>query len=346
MKKITYVLITALILSLCLGITSFAMPTENSSSTNTVKFSEDFRTMYYKDYEFHQKNVIGFHTYVLVDYEDYEDYEIAEFYADSVTIEENWVSIADGTHYTNYELSDSQKNTVDYVEIFGDDIIVNVTVYYKDGTSLMLDLLRDEYMDDYEALKSGKYDNYQIEYDWPEDNTVNVTKEILTQNPAETINIDDYNIYDYQNIYLHNQDGTLSFTPGYLVTLDESNYYLDLNENNIKDEEAFYEVFGLRSKFTLHKITDDAVLEDIRLAEEAYYEDDYGYLYNDKLANTISFFFLIVIFGIIPGIIFVISLVFAIIKKKTYRKLLFATSFFTLAEIIVFIIFMVITNFK
>jgi hypothetical protein len=344
MKKITYAIITALILSLCLGITSFA------ADKPVATFSEDFREMYFNDFTYYQRDITGFSTNYEVDYElNYT--EVYEY--DAETGEDVLVSVGneyydkDNPFFADYKLSKSQEKIVDTVEILGDKIIVNITVHYKDSTTFSVDLIHEDYLDEYDALKSGKSNNFTIEYDWPDDNIVLVSKEILTENAAEKINVrSSESIYDFQSIYCNSEDGMLIYAPGIMMTFDDKYYYLDYAENKFADEETFWMELDYDSEFIFHEITDETVVQNIKLAEEAYYADDYGYLYNDELANDVSYFFLIIIFGVIPGIIFVITLVFAFIKKKTYRKLLFTASFLTLAEIIVFIFFMVVSNYK
>lgn len=344
MKKIRYIIITTFILSLCLAFTSFA------AEKPTVTFSEDFKTMYFDDYTYYQRDLNGFESAIDIEYicypEEHYEYD-AEIGQDVlVSVENNYIDEGNPV-YAEYKLSATQEKTVKSIDIAGDDIIVYITVYYKDGTSLTVDLLREDYIDDYEALKEGKSDNYLIEYGWPEDNYVKVTKDNLIENEATEIKLD-YYLYDFQYIYITSEDEVLTYTPGYMYTIENEYYYLDFEENDIHgvDYEFFYSVEESGITVKLHKITDEKVLENIKIAEEKYYDDDLGFIYDDELASNISYVFLIIIFGVIPGIIFVVTFVFAIIKKKTYRRLLFTASFFTLAEIIVFIIFMIIANYK
>lgn len=344
MKKFIYVIITVLILSISLSVTSFAAGTEkNTESFYFATFSDDFRTMYYKGYEYHQKNLKHFDTYIAKDIsiDSYEfDEAQASVFADSILSDTKYIG------NVSYELSDSQKETVESVMIDGTDIIVYLTVNYKDGTAYSLDLLREDYTDDYNALSTGANDDYEIDFEWPEGNTVNTNKSKLTQNKSESISINQFDNFEYYLVYLHSEDRYLSYTAGVVLSDDDKYYFIDNAENNASAYVDIYEFMWMSSEKVVHEITDEELLAEIKAAEEEYYADEYGYLENDKLANTISYFFLVLLFGVIPGIAFIVSLIFAIIKKKTYRKLLFAVSFFTLAEIIVFIIFMIVANYK
>ncbi len=353
MKKFICLIVTVLILSLGLSVTSFATGTvvvdkvqdvtpalrENAP---VITFSDDFKTLYYNNHTYHQKNLASFQSYIGADwdvdpyyYEDYDDVISTDDY--------DIISFAD------YSLTEEQEKRVKSVNVSGDDIIVNLIVYYKDGTILSLDLLREDYLDEYDKLATEKFSKYEIDFEYPSENVVNVDRKYLFENEKELIETKDYFDYMCQNVYVHTDDGALSYQPGLLFILDDDYYYLSYEENNILPDYQ-YSYYGLfledYTTLYVHKITNEDLISQLKSAEQAYYEDDFGYLENDELANSVSYFFLILLFGVVPGVAFVVSLVFAIIKKKTYRKLLFTVCGFTLAEIITFIIFMVLISTK
>lgn len=353
MKKFIYVVITVLILSIGLNVTSFATATvvvDKAEGTFSIKrenapvitFSDDFRTLYYNGYTYYQKDLALFESYIGTDYETdayyYEDY-------DDVISTDDY----DLIYYADYELTEKQEKTVKSVDVSGDGVIVYLTVYYKDGTSLSLDLLREDYLDDYDNLLSEKYTNYEVDFEYPDGNIVKVDREVLFENEKQTVNSEEfYNDYMTEYVYLHSDDGVLSYQPGLVVSLGDDFYYFSYEENNMYPdyEYGFFDLYWSESDMYVHKITNEQVVAELQEAEQAYYEDDFGVFENDELANSISYFFLILIFGVVPGIAFIVSLIFAIIKKKTYRKLLFTVCGFTLAEIITFIIFMVLISTK
>ncbi len=338
MKKFTYIIITALILSLTMGIASFA------AEKPVITFTEDFKTMYFNDYEYYQMDLTGFESNVSFTYDEYysEIYEYdPELGQDVLVSVENEYYNEENPAFANYKLSEAQKKTVSTIDIYGDEIIALVDVHFKDGGKYSLTLLREDYVDDYNSLKSNESNQYKIEYSWPEDNYVNATKNQLLTGKTKEIDPLEY-LYDYEYVYINSEDGMLTYTPGLLWILDDTYYYVSYEENKITNEDDLF----MMDKVILHEITDETVVEALKVAEDKYYADDYGYLYDDDLAHEISYVVLVTIFGVIPGFICLITFVFAFIKKKTYRKLLFATSAFLLLEIIVFAIFMVTTNFK
>lgn len=351
MKKFIYVVVTVLILSLSLSVVSFAATSVTvednkifkSEHAPVITFSDDFKTLYYNGHTYYQKDLSMFESYIVTDY--YPDADYYEDYDDVISTDDY-----DVIYFADYKLTEEQEKYVSSVDVSGDDIIVFLTVRYKDGTSLSLELLRDDYLDDYEKLTAEKFNKYEIDFEYPYENVVNVDRKFLFENEKELINVESYR-YDYLcfNVYIHTDDGTLSYYPGLLYILDDEFYYFSFEENNVEPDYD-YSYYGIDlenfSEVYVHKITNEDIITQLKEAEQTYYEDDFGIFENDELANSISYFFLTLIFGVVPGIVFVVSLVFAIIKKKTYRKLLFAVCGFTLAEIITFIIFMIVASIK
>ncbi len=350
MKKFIYVIVTALILSLCLGVTSFATGTtdvaDDSATTPPVMtFSEDFQIMYYDGYEYHQKDLRLFET----------GYS-SEFDASAFNIDNFNDIMSAGDYYdlynVGYELTNTQKELVEsiYVDTFASfsDISATVEITYKNGTYLTVSYLREDYIDDYEKFLNGDYTEIVIDFFWPEENVIITSKNLLMTGNTKEISVDDfwYHSMDF-GVYVKTDDGALSYGIGQVLEMNGTYYYFDHNENDVNIySEYFVEPNTKNDTVILREITDEALIAEIDAAMEAYYEDDFGYLYNDELANTISYFFLILLFGVIPGIIFIVTFIFAIIKKGKYRKLLFTASFFTLAEIITFIGFMIVASIK
>lgn len=341
MKKFIYVIITVLILSLCLGVTSFATGTtdvadDSAGSPPVMTFSEDFQIMYYDGYEYYQKDLRMVET-------GYSDaYDTGDFYIDDFY----------GLSNADYELTNTQKELVDniYIDMFTtfSDIATTVEITYKNGTCLTISYLREDYVDDYEKFLNGDFSEIEINFLWPERNVIKTNKNLLMTSKTKEISTEDfwYNSMDFA-VYVATDDGALSYEIGQIVEITGTYYYLDYNENNVTIHTDFMEEKDTQNDTViLREITDEALIAEIDTAMEAFYSDDYGYLYNDELANAISYFFLILLFGVVPGIVFLVTFIFAFIKKGKYRKLLFTASFFTLAEIITFIAFMIVASIK
>lgn len=346
MKKLISIFISVLIAAIGLSVTSMAttvntlVPNPEAENENqpVVTFSEDFKTVYYDDYEYVQKDLSMFISNVGSDYEIgyYEDYD--------GVVSTNDIMLPE---WADYELSETQKETVYSVEIYGDDIILNVSLNYRDGTYYSYHVLRTDYLDDYDKLLKTKGGVYTLDFEYPEDNVINIDYDILYENEPKHININNLMAYEeYFEVYVHSDDGKLSYNPGMIIIAGDEYYYLDYEESGASLYLDFLEFYYSEEGFDAYPITDEATVAAIKEGQQLYYEDDYGYMYNDELADSISYFFLIMLFGIIPAIICIITFVFAILRKKTYRKLLFGASAFCLAEIIAFIIFLVVANLK
>ncbi|MBE6802205.1 MAG: hypothetical protein E7530_04925 [Ruminococcaceae bacterium] len=346
MKKLISIFISVLIAAIGLSVTSIATsvstlvpnPGPENVKQPVVTFSDDFKTVYYDDYEYVQKDLSMFISNVDSDYEIgyYEDYD-GVVSTDDIMLPQ----------WAEYELSETQKETVHSVEIYGDDIILNVSINYRDGTYYSYDVLRTDYLDDYDKLLTTKGDVYTLHFDYPENNEVDIDCDILFENEPKHITPSAFTSYDeYYEIYVSSDDGKLSFNPGMIIICGDEYYYLDYEESGASLYLDFLEFYYSEEGFDAYPITDEATVAAIKEGQQLYYEDDYGYLQNDELADSISYFFLIMLFGVVPGCVCVVSFVYAIIKKKTYRKLLFGASAFCLAEIVAFIIFLIVANIK
>lgn len=342
MKKFIRIIITALILCIFLSVTSLATSIprpypEGDGDQPVVTFSDDFKTVYYNGYEFVQKNLSDFVSNINVDYEfDYYNGDVVVGTSDMMFPE-----------FAEYELTEEQQKIIHDVYIYGDDVILDIELNYRDGTFYSYEVIRTDYLDEYEKLLSAKGDVYTLDFEYPEDNVINIDCDILYENEPKHININSLMAYEeYFEVYVHSEDGKLSYNPGMVIIAGGECYYLDYAESGASLYLDFYEFYYNAAGFEAYPITDEATVDAILEGLELYYEDDYGYLQNDELADSISYFFLIMLFGIIPGFICVISFVYAIIKKKTYRKLLFGVSAFCLAEIIAFVIFLVVSSIK
>ena len=354
MKKIIRIIATALILcvflsvtSLATSVTTIAQPENQTIDTQSyITFSDDFKTVYYKEYQYVQRDLSMFMSNIASDYavDFYDDFDL-EYYGDSysgMVVNDMLVP-----QLADYKLTEEQQKIVSSVDIYGDDIILDIEISYKDGTFYSFATIRTDYLDEYERLLNSKGDVYTLQFDYPEDNKVDIDCDILFANKPEHLNPNDvFTYYDSYDVYVHSADGKLSYNPGMVIIVDEKCYYLDYAESGASEYVDIYEFYWSEDGFDAYPITDEATVNAILEGQQLYFDDDYGYLQNNKLADSVSYFFLIMLFGVVPGIIFIVALVFAIIKKKTYRKLLFGVSGFCLAEIIAFIIFLVVASIK
>lgn len=283
MKKILTVIISTLLLFSCLGFASFA-------AESSVTISEDYQKLYRNGDSYSRVDT------TMLEIESYMPLgEQIEF---SLTQQETIKSInLDTNEYEN---------------------IICADITFRDGASLSVDFLRDDYAEAYQALVNGQDGQYIIDFLYPEGNIVK-TEHTSLFGASCTLSADDYNYCEYYNVSAKYTDGKLSAIKGALLIIDEKYYYVDYAEAGVLNWSDFtpYEYLTLPA----HEITDTGLVQNIKDAEELYYADDLGFLYDDHFTESISAVFLIIIFAIIPFALFVTFLILAIRAKSIYKKM-------------------------
>ena len=299
MKKWISVLITTMLLLSCLGMTAFA---KKASAT----ISDDFQKLYLDGNSYSR-----FDTSML-------EIEYYETLNETVT------------------LSAVQQETVKSVILDGNEYrnIISATISYKDGATLSVEFLRDDYLNTYEAIINGENNKYIIDFEWPEGNTVTAKKTSLLGNSV-TLSATQLEWCDYYKITVQSIDGYLTVQKGALIIINDQYYYVDFSEAGIENWEYFapYDF----SELSAYKISDASLCDEIKEAEDAYYADDMGFLFDDDFTETISTVFLIFAFAFIPLVIFVVFLFLAFRSKTVYRKLFTTICILSVTELTVFV---------
>lgn len=347
MKKLLSVIFAVVLIFSCFAVSAFAedMPivdfevVEDKDIYDTynfpiydeqpiIKFSDDFTKLYVDDESFSRADLSMLST---------------DFGYTVITTRERDLS-SKGSAYL--ELTDAQKNAVTniYIETNLETTMYRIEFYYGDGSSLCVYFLKDTLFEDYEKIISGNADKYLIDFQWPDGNIVTATK---NQIKGEIVNLSEEEIYlstdDFFYVDMANENLTLSSYSGIVCLMDDAYYYIDYKENNIEEAHFLYgEEPDADVIVKLHKITDEALNTEFQLALEKYYSDDYGIFYDDDASETISAIFLIITFGVLPFVVFIIFLIKAIRGKGVYKKLYGTVSALCIAEVIVFVILAVI----
>lgn len=317
MKKIMTFLLVA-ILSFSLGLTSLA-------TDNVVTFSEDFLKLYCNGYVYSRVDASKIeynYDNVVAEIEGYTD-------ADGVVI------YNDKMQYNIYEhmLSDTQSEIVESVELSSNSqgTIIDAIIYYYDGASLSVTYLRDDYIEEYKKVTQGKCENYLVDFFYPEGNTINLDREVLTEGPKTEVTND-----MSFTVYAAASDNSFRASVGEIISHNDRYYFLDYSEIGAESESDFYENYNIDS-LPVYEITDETAVAMLTSAEENFYDDDFGFLYDDELSTGISKVFFTIVFGGIPAAATIVSLIFAIKSKKLYKKLCFATSALATCSLGIFI---------
>lgn len=332
MKKYLVLFISVIILSLSLCIPSFA------SNKRVITLSDDYKYMYYNGA-----------TYVRADASmlRFTDRDLLEF-KESENVTDSIVESSEGvytyTAYDNYQdyykimLTEEQNKAIKMVEVTNsshDEVIFFIIIYFCDGSELHLDFILEDLIEDYNMVISGNTKEYQIDFIWPDDNSITVDKDKFYIGNKTTIDCWDYE-YNY-SIYASSPTDSFDAEIGMILKIENSYYFYSFIESDIKSSLDFYNM-NSDKKIKVIELADEELINKIKIGEEKRLNDEFGYLYNDELTETVSKIFFIIVFAIAPAVVCIVTFILALKSKKAlYKKLLFATSGISVAEIITFI---------
>ncbi len=320
MKKIFPILIAILILSSVLTLPCFA-------SDNFVTFSEDLQHLYYEGYTYSRVDTS------FIDYSYGEDgyYSYYDFYDEEAEKKYHDKFVND----IDIKLSDKQKKEITHLSIEATEknSLICTEIYFADGVTMFVDFMRDDLKAKYDAYRRGEVNEYTINFMWPEGNSISVSKEEFYSDNKVPINFAEVETYD---VIVDSGASDFDIFVGVLISQNDKYYYFNYIENGVL-QPSDIEIYDIKNKFA-YEITNPELIKQIKTCEEKYFEDGLGYVYNDELTESVSKIFYILLFVLIPAIIFTVSLIFALKSKKPlYKKLLFAICGISVAVIVVFI---------
>lgn len=301
MKKFISFIIALIVLSSCIGITSFA-------ASYDVTLSEDFSELYSAG-----------KTYSMVDASKFQIYH-----------EDSQKQVV---------LSNSQKETVRdvFLETAANEIFFFADIKYKNGITLSISYLDNDYMDEYSKIINGDVENYTIDFYYPEGNIIEAKKEILFDyGNSVTLTSKDIDFSDTYDVYIGKEHDLLKIVAGVILVNDDDCFYVDFEEAGLTADE-WYSIYDY-PHVKAHKIKDEALLDKIYDAQDRYYRDDLGFFYDDDFTESISTALIIFVFAVIPLALFILFLILAILSKTVYKKLFTVICALSAAELTVFAI--------
>ena len=333
MKKILSIALAVLMLSLGLIVTASAVPppVPSKEDVKLATFSEDFQNMFIEGTMYSRANTSNIYYYEPIVYDEFEE----SYVYDDVDI----------GGLVETKLSNEQKKTVDDVGVYTYDsfgAMYEVEIYYKDGSSLTASYLLVDLMKEYNRLINNDFDEFYVDFGWPEGNMVALNKDLLTSEQTREFDFWEYD--DSFSVEGAVKGGSLRYYYGEIRYINKEYYFYDpkLNEEaeQYLNSDTFYDDYSYEAEpnVTLSLITDPSTKAALDEALKKYYEDDMGYIYNDELLEGVSKVFLTILFGVIPFGAFITFLVFTIkAKKKTYKKIYLTGCIVSLAEVATFI---------
>lgn len=299
MKKYLICIITSILLFSCLGMTAFA---DETAST----ISDDYQTVYLNGKTYSRFNASLIET-------EYDTYDVTP------------------------ELTDAQQENITNISIMANESesLLSVDIDFKDGSTLSANFMRDDYRKNYDELIKNPNTPYIIDFEWPEGNQVTGSKSLFTANPVVLAQRSLNRSASYHVLMNIIEDDTRIYK-GSLLIVDDHYYYVDYEEIGVTNPYFFlpYEYTELPA----YEITDPDLVAEIIAGEDAYYDDDFGFFYDDDLTKTISTVFLILIFAVVPAVILILFLILAIRTKTIYRKLFAAICGCAGLELVIFAI--------
>ena len=329
MKKILSIALAVLMLSLSLIVTASAVPPPAPSKEDVklATFSEDFQNMFIEGTMYTRANTSNI------------------YYYEPIVSEESYIydDVIDVGGLNKVKLSNEQKKTVDYVSVYTYDsfgAMYEVEIYYKDGSSLTASYLLVDLMKEYNRLTNNDFDEFYVDFGWPEGNMVALNKDLLTSEQTREFDFWEYD--DSFSVEGAVKGGSLRYYYGEIRYINKEYYFFDpIINKEVEDflnSDAYIYGNATEPKVKLSLITDPATKAALDEALKKYYEDDMGYIYNDELLEGVSKVFLTILFGVIPFGAFITFLVFTIkAKKKTYKKIYLTGCIVSLAEVATFI---------
>lgn len=269
----------------------------------------------------------------------------AEFNADFTKIEcgGNSYSVIDSELLDEYgleysytvNLTKEQQKTVSRLELNFDYkyAIIDAVYNLRSGMRISALYLNDKYLSDYVALKQGEIKDAEINFIYPEDNNLKIELQKLKQNKTVKY-MDGENVQTFP-VRVKGEKCKYDFKTGFLVVSDENYYYIDSAETNVKSESVFYD--NLDQKYEVYVIKNP---ETLAILKDCYkkYSSDYEIFNDTEFAKIFSKVLSIIVFGIIPLAVLIVSLILGLKSKTEYRKMLLLLSGLSLVEIIVYII--------
>lgn len=239
-----------------------------------------------------------------------------------------------------FDLTATQKETVEKIdaEINHQGNIISATYTFKNGSILSTYYLHEDFLEEYNTVKSDDWNLCEIDFIYPEDNTLSISKDKLL---GESYNLfmAEVDIDNWFDVDAVSKDKSFRVTKGILIDTDEEYYYLDFKTAGITYSDLDLEKYD---HLPVYKITDTEVKKQIDEAIYEFYADDYGFLNDDKTTGKISDIVLVTIFLILPFAVFVLFFVLALRSKTKYKKFFRTIYILALILTLVFIILAII----
>ena len=300
MKKILSCFLLLLILVSSLSLPAFAA----SQKTDKITISEDFKTIYYKG-------------------EEYLEEIDSDLSID--TTDKGYENTIDYEYIEDFHFLGNQKDKIDsiYASIYTDYICIDFC--FKQGGEISFYYQKKGLEKEFKELhKSGK-GIYEIDSDYT-GSTLEISKNRLFKNPVKFKGYELNYMPNYVGVFLLNKDKTIGCNIGDIYIDEETLdfYFYDAFQYSKKGNyESSWDAAN-RDEVILYKITDKEICK--KLEDDYRGDDDMVLPTEEDISENFALIVLGVIFVLIPLILLIFTIIFAIRSKRPYKTCFILTS--------------------
>lgn len=319
MKKILNIILCALVaFSLFTVSVSAIEAVPLGGASGTATFNEDYTRLTYKgeNYSLIDGNDIGYDG-------AYDDEEAA-------------ISI---------NLTEEQMKTVAELDLtpITNGLVIEAEYRLNTGVEMSITYLNDKYMDKFQSALTREEDKVGIDFMYPEGNYFETTLTKLKE--TKTTKRIDYSMGESFTVQVELDEklkNNVYVILGEIILVDDAYYYLDYMDAGMNNVDGIYTYFedGAR-ECTVYQISDPDTVWNL---ENCYnlYNEDMGIINDEEITQAFASGLATIVFAVLPLVVLVLSVIFAIRFKEKYRKLFIALGAVAIAEIIVFAIISVL----
>ena len=320
MKKLLNIILCAFVAVSIFTVSVNAVgPVPLGGASETAIFNEEYTCLTYngEDYSIIDDNNIGYG-------DVYTDEEIA-----SISI----------------NLTEEQMKTVAKLELtpMANDLVILAEYRLNTGVEMSITYLNDKYMDKFQSALTREIDEVGVDFMYPEGNYFETTLTKLKE--TKTTKRIDYSMGESFTVQIELDEklkNNVYVIIGKLILVDDVFYYLDYMDAGMNNDEGIYTYFEAGARdCTVYQISDPDTVWNL---ENCYnlYNEDMGIINDEEAAEAIVNVLATLVFDVLPLVVLVLSVIFAIRFKEKYRKLFIALGAVATAEIIVFAIISVL----
>ena len=197
-----------------------------------------------------------------------------------------------------------------------DNIIAEVSLTYQDGASLLAGYVKDSQRDQLTALLEDENTKATVEF-WYTEGKYPISPVKDFKGTSVTLHQQILHYCDQFIVYGVSEELDIRSILGVVLAEGGKFYYVDAKETGYHPYD--YDLWEYAS-LDGYEITDEALLATLEANTAEYYSDGVGMLYDDQFTEMLSIAVLVLVFGILPGALLILAVIFLIRNKGYQRK--------------------------